>query len=198
MWFSADPTTLKCAAFGSGKIREFDSHFKEAGTQTLFSCPLEKKTKTPFHQKSKQDAVFSAGREAHLQVCLQTVSTSLRLLMCSVQRSRQSQAFNSNRSERCHAARWRARSSFIQERYCYLLQDRKELPWFLCIHTKGGKKGAKHVTSTPQVYFNHVSMTQSGSAGCLQSISLLCLTTVPAFTIHFSKLQHIYWNQEFP
>lgn len=85
VWFSADPTTLKCAAFGLGKIREFDSHFKEAGTQTPFSCPLEKNT---FWAEIKQDAVFSAGRisaSPGVSECLQTVSTSQRLLMLHAQ-----------------------------------------------------------------------------------------------------------------
>lgn len=49
------------------KIREFDPHFKEVGTQGLFSLPQKKKEH--ILTKNQSDGAFTAGREVHLWVC---------------------------------------------------------------------------------------------------------------------------------
>lgn len=48
------------------KIREFDPHFKEVGTQGLFSCPRKKKH---ILTRNQSDGAFAAGREVHCWVC---------------------------------------------------------------------------------------------------------------------------------
>lgn len=114
--------------------------------------------------------------------CLQTVSTSPRLftLHLSSWTAHRFQAFNSNSSDSCHTARWRARSSFIQELYDYCRTERSRHGF--CASIQKEKRCKACDVHAAGIFESGHHMTQS----CFESLFPLCLTKL--HPSHFSKL----------